>query len=110
MGSRLRAAGCDVRVYDFSGFNHVTSEPVPQPGNRSAMINYWETSHYRESVGDTILARLAGGAAAGDGFGAELLPGSIEKHIAKLHQRRTEYLISHPYEAGVAQHIAAAGL
>ncbi|MTW13943.1 hypothetical protein GM658_25345 [Pseudoduganella eburnea] len=109
IGARLRAAGCDVRVFDFSGFNHVTTEPVPQAGNRSAMLNYWETSHYRESVGDSILARIAGGAATGDGFGAELLPGSIEGHIAKLQQRRKEYLISHPYEAGVAQRIAATG-
>ena len=106
MGGRLRKAGRDVRLFDFSGFNHVTSEPVPRPGDRSDMLNYWETSHYREQVGDAILRRLSGGAAATDGFGDELLPETIEHHLAMLRQRRATYLASHPYEAGIAQRIA----
>ncbi len=106
MGGRLRQAGCDVRLFDFSGFNHVTGEPVPRPGNRAEMRNYWETSHYREVVGDAILRRLSGGEAAIDGFGDELLPETIVRHLAMLRQRRASYLASHPYEAGKAQRIA----
>lgn len=106
MGGRLRKAGCDVRLYDFSGFNHVTSERVPRLGDRSDMRNYWETSHYRQLVGDAILARLSGGEAGADGFGAELLPETMESHIALLRQRRANYLSSHPYEAGRAHRIA----
>ncbi len=60
MGKRLRAAGCDVHLYDFSGFNHVTSEPVPHAGHRSEMRNYWEPSHYRAEVGDALRAGPAG--------------------------------------------------
>jgi len=106
MGERLRNSGCDVRLFDFSGFNSVTSEAVPRPGDRSDMLNYWETSHYRERVGNAILARLAGGDAEPDGFGAELRPDSIKKHIAMLRTGRAVYLSSHPYEAGVARRIA----
>jgi hypothetical protein len=107
MGQRLRDAGCDVRLFDFAGFNAVTSEPVPRPGNRSEMRNYWETSHYRDQVGAAILARLDGAPAGSDGFGMELLPGTIARHIAQLRAGRAVYLASHPYEAGQAQRIAA---
>lgn len=106
LGERLRAAGCDVRLYDFSGFNGITSEPVPRIGDRSEMRNYWETSHYREHVGSAILARVAGGPPGEDGFGAELLPDSVEAHIGQLRARRAGYLASHPYEAESAQRIA----
>lgn len=106
MGQRLRDAGCDVRLYDFSGFNSVTSEPVPRAGDRSDMRNYWETSHYREPVGTAILARLAGGPAAGDSFGLELLPATIETHIGQLRAARAAYLATQPYEADVARRIA----
>jgi hypothetical protein len=106
MGERLRGAGCDVRLYDFSGFNHVTNETVPRPGDMAEMRNYWETSHYRDQVGSAILARVAGGPAGNDGFGAELLPASIGQHTAQLRERRAAYLSSHPYEAGRAHRIA----
>jgi len=106
MGGRLRSSGCDVRLFDFSGFNGVTSEAVPRPGDRSDMRNYWETSHYREKVGDAILRRLDGGESASDGFGAELLPETIGAHVAMLRQRRSMYLSSRAYEAGVARRIA----
>jgi hypothetical protein len=106
MGERLRGAGCDVRLYDFSGFNHITSEAVPRRGDLAEMRNYWETSHYREHVGGKILARVAGGPAGSDGFGAELLPASIGRHTAQLRERRAAYLSSRPYEAGRAHRIA----
>lgn len=106
MGQQLRTAGCDVRIYDFSGFNSVTSEAVPRAGDRSDMRNYWETSHYRESVGDAILARLAGGPAGDDGFGSELLPETISARIAGLRTARAAYVAAQPYEAGEVERIA----
>lgn len=106
MGQRMRSAGCAVRVYDFSGFNRITSEPVPRQGDRADMRNYWETSHYRDHVGAAILARLDGAPAAPDGFGVELLPDTVERRIAALRGARTAYLSDHPYEAGRARRIA----
>ncbi len=108
VGERMRRAGCDVRIYDFSGFNSVTSEAVPRAGDRSDMRNYWETSHYRDHVGAAILARLTGGAAAPDGFGTELTPVSIGRHIEGQRTARAAYLVDRPYEAAWAQRIAAA--
>lgn len=106
LGEQLRAAGCDTRIYDFSGFNSVTSEAIPQAGSRADMRNYWETSHYREQVGNATLARLAGAPAAQDGFGSELLPATIGAHIINLRASRVAYLNARPYEAGRAERIA----
>lgn len=108
MGRRVRAAGCDVRIYDFSGFNSVTSETVPREGSLAEMRNYWEPSHYREEVGAAILARLDGGPAGSDGFGAELLPETLETHVAGLRAARAAYQAAHPYEAEMARRIVLA--
>lgn len=40
-------------VWDFSGFNSITTEPINEE-----MTNYWDSSHYRKEVGDLILNRL----------------------------------------------------
>ncbi|XLZ71514.1 hypothetical protein ABT364_05970 [Massilia sp. SR12] len=106
LGQDLRAAGCEVRIYDFSGFNSVTSEAVPRPGDRADMQNYWEPSHYREAVGGAILARLAGGRAGSDGFGSELLPITMAARIAGLRASRAAYVAAQPYEAREAERIA----
>lgn len=108
LGQRLRAAGCDVRIFDFAGFNAVTTEQVPRSGSRAEMRHFWETSHYRESVGAAILARLAGGPQAADGFGVELVPATVAARIARLRAARADYLNTHPYEAGQARRIAIA--
>ena len=32
------------RLYDFSGYSSVTTEPVPEPGSRAEMQYYWDSS------------------------------------------------------------------
>lgn len=93
---RIRRQGCDVRVFDFSGFNHITTEPPPQVSGRAEMTNYWETSHYRENVGRMILERMfAGGTGA---FGIELRPDTISSHQAAQREARERYHREHPLE------------
>jgi hypothetical protein len=48
-----------IPLWDFSGYNSITTEPVPPPGDtRSRMKWYWESSHYRKELGDLVLDRL----------------------------------------------------
>lgn len=42
-------------VWDFSGYNSVTSEPIG-----SAMHNFWDVSHYRQGVGHWMIDRMLG--------------------------------------------------
>jgi hypothetical protein len=46
-------------LWDFSGYNEITSEAVPAAGEkRKAMRWYWETGHYKREVGDIVLDRI----------------------------------------------------
>lgn len=108
LAAARRGAGCDVRVVDFSGFNSVTTEAVPQASGHDAMLYYWETSHYRVNVGAMILARLFGGTGAGpDDFGVELLPATVEAHLAALRAGRERYQQLHPVETALARGVVA---
>ncbi|MET0322603.1 MAG: hypothetical protein ABW069_17915 [Duganella sp.] len=96
---RYRDRGCDARVVDFSGFNSITTEPVPQASGRAAMTYYWETSHYRTNVGHLILARLAGNLSVPSDFGVELAPQTVALHQARQRVARARYHREHPVEA-----------
>jgi hypothetical protein len=85
---------------DFSGFNAITTEAVPQATGKDSMQHYWEHSHYRAEVGQQILERLFAAtsrAQPGD-FGAELTGKTIGPHLKAFEQNREAYCRSHPLE------------
>lgn len=99
LAERSRRQGCDVRVFDFSGFNEITTEPPPQASGLAVMTNYWETSHYRENVGGMILERLTG--AGTDQFGVELKPATLAAHQVAQRLARDRYHRDHPIETSM---------
>ena len=95
-----RQEGCDIRFMDFSGYNAITSEAVPQKTGNEKMQHYWEHSHYRSEVGQQILDQLFSStsqAEPGD-FGAELNGTSIRQHLLSFQANRAEYCRTHPEE------------
>ncbi|APA68539.1 hypothetical protein [Janthinobacterium sp. 1_2014MBL_MicDiv] len=103
---RHRAAGCDVRLYDFSGFNSVTTDPIPLVSGRAEMRYYWEVSHYRDNVGRLILARLFGGDLVPPAdFGVELTKANIDAHHAAMRAARDRYHVEHAEETAYVQKI-----
>ena len=112
LGERRRHGACDVRLFDFSGFNSVTSEPIPQFSQRSSMMYYWETSHYRDNVGRMILERMfgGGGQSAPSDFGVELTPDMLPLHLAQMRAKRDLYHIEHPGETEFVKHLASTKL
>ncbi|MFH0783192.1 MAG: hypothetical protein V2B20_14750 [Pseudomonadota bacterium] len=95
-----RQGGCDIRIFDFSGFNQITTEEIPQKTGRDTMQNYWEQSHYRSEVGQQILEELltTGKKSIGDTFGVELRSDTIEQHLLNFRHARRQYIIDHPQE------------
>ena len=68
-----RALAKVVPYYDFSGINHVTTDPY----------YFYEVSHYRPLTGDLMLARVMdGGEASEDGFGVLVTQEDVEEHLA----------------------------
>ena len=92
-----------VELWDFSGYNTITTERVPPPGDlQTTMIYYWETSHYKKAAGDLILDRIFGYAAPDRGlpedFGVRLDPEHIEEHLARVRSQREIYRRQNPRE------------
>jgi hypothetical protein len=95
-----RQGGCDIKLYDFSGFNSITTEEIPQATDIENMKYYWEQSHYNGKVGTRILEEVSatGKGASERAFGAELRPDTIEGHLLNLRQARQKYIKDHPKE------------
>lgn len=92
--------GCNIQLYDFSGFNSVTSETIPEVSGKVAMQNYWEGSHYRTVVGKQILAKMLSLAEVPVplDFGVKLDRNNIENHLEHIRSERELYRAAHPQE------------
>lgn len=95
-----RQEGCDIRFVDFSGYNRITTEAIPQRTGRESMDYYWEHSHYRSEVGALMLQQLLAkpGATTNTDFGVELDSTTIEAHLQQFRRDRSQYCRSHPQE------------
>lgn len=104
--SKHELQGCDLRLVDFSGFNAITTEPLPQASGKPDMRYYWEPSHYRANVGQMIMQSMFGGDAGPaipKGFGVELTARTIAAHQLEQRRARDDYIDAHPVEARIAR-------
>ena len=90
-----------VELLDFSGYNPITTEPFPPPGDRSTRMRwYWEGSHYRKRTGDLVLDRVFGRDTdpelTASGFGVRLTAEGIDAHLAQIRRQRAAYLAAQP--------------
>jgi hypothetical protein len=87
-------------AFDFVDYSSVTTEPLPPPGSRIEMNYYWESSHFKEKVGDLVLDRLLGYTKPGKpnpaDFGVPLDARTIEQQLAAIRSRQAEYRRTHP--------------
>jgi hypothetical protein len=113
----IATVGGEVSLWDFSGYNAVTTEPLPAVGSSDAgpgaMHYYWDQSHYRVQVGDWVLERTSGapprGAPAPEDFGAPLTSASIEARLASNRAAAVGYAREHPSEAAFVRQLIGAG-
>lgn len=96
-------------LWDFSGFNPVTTEALPAPGDTSTLMHYyWEPSHYRKETGDLVLARvLGGGPERPDQFGTRLETATIDGHLAEMRAGLADYSLRHPEAAAAVARVRA---
>ncbi len=83
------------RLYDFATYSSVTTEPPPPPGTHREMRYYWDSSHFKQRVGDWVLDRLFGTSSPDDpapaDFGMLLTPQTINAAIEKSRADRIAY-------------------
>ena len=92
-----------ITLWDFSGYNSVTTEDVPDPGDLERWMTwYWDSAHYTSWAGDLVLARMLGTKGAAivppADFGVRLDRTTIDAALAAKRVARTVYASRHPEE------------
>jgi hypothetical protein len=82
-------------VWDFTGYNSITTEPVPkQDDEQSRMRWYYESSHYRPALGNLMIARIFGAEnellIENPDFGIRLDRASINDHLRDIRESRDD--------------------
>ena len=89
-------------VWDFSGFNSVTTEAI-----KPKMNNYVDNSHYSPTIGNLILDRIFDyqSESIPQDFGILLTADNIEKHLSQIKRDRLLWVESHPDEVKLVRDI-----
>lgn len=95
-----KTATSEVRLWDFSGYNSVTMEDIPDPGDRHQTMRwYWSSARYTPALGELMLDRMLGQAYSGPSdFGISLTGSNLRSILDQERKRRTIYVVLHPEE------------
>jgi len=92
-----------IPLWDFSGYSSVTTEALPGPQSRAEMRFYWDSSHFKELVGDFVLDRVFGVShpqrSVPRDFGIQLSPATIERALARVRADQITYRRRNPDDA-----------
>ena len=82
-------------VWDFSGFNSVTTENI-----KPKMNNYVDNSHYSPNIGNLILNRIFGHQSESipKDFGVLLTADNLEQHLSQIRSDRLLWIKNNPEE------------
>ncbi|MFP5257923.1 MAG: hypothetical protein ACLGQH_02755 [Acidobacteriota bacterium] len=84
--------GPHVALWDFSGYNPVTTEPVlTNQGLRPELDYFADSFHYKRHVGNLMLRRMLAGEEDIPGFGQELTPASAPTDAIRLEAEHARY-------------------
>ena len=94
---QYRAKGCNIDLVDFSGISEYTTEPFPPNGYSPTSPKwYWESNHYKPTLGKLIMHRLWDHNSAHHNFGASLNSATIDREISSSREELNQYHNSHP--------------
>ncbi len=100
--SARHAGAPPIPLWDFSGYSSVTTEALPESGSHAEMEFYWDSSHFKDIVGDFVLDRLFGPThprrEVPADFGVRLTPAAIEPALARLRADQLAYRRSNPQD------------
>jgi hypothetical protein len=88
-----------IALWDFSGFSAFQCEPIPRKNDRTSVPRwYWEAGHFKQALGDLVLARLAHQKMplSPDRFGFRLKPDNLPENRQRIAGERAACLASAP--------------
>jgi hypothetical protein len=84
-----------VPVWDFSGYSSITTEALPPPEGHEEMQFYWDSSHFKSTVGDLVLDRVFLSESAGQAvpvdFGVRLTADDVDDVLSMQRKQKTRY-------------------
>jgi len=90
-----------VPVWDFSGYNDITTEVIPRSSKAALAPHwYWDAVHYKKPAGDKLLKRIFSGQQDPDyaDFGVRLTSANVDQHLARTRKLAESYRKSHATE------------
>lgn len=90
-------------LWDFSGYDSVSNEDLPDEGEQRLMRGYADSSHYIPALGQRLVARLFGTA---DNWGTRLNRASIEANLSAIRSARQHYRTDHPRDIAEIEELA----
>jgi len=90
-------------LWDFSGFNTYTTEPVPPADDRVTRMRWhWEGTHFTKELGDRVLDRVLGfedsERPVSADFGVRLSSGNLEAHLSAMRVAGDRWRLMHPQD------------
>jgi hypothetical protein len=91
-------------MWDFSGYNDVTTEPFPLLDDMRRMRWYYDSSHFSTEAGNRILDRMSG--KEDPGFGILLTAANLDKQLQALRAGRVQWRETHAADVGEIEGLA----
>jgi hypothetical protein len=83
-------SGRSVTIWDFSGYDAYSTEPIPAQGDRRTATQwFWEPAHFKRALGQKMLARMLTDQPSD--FGVRLTQQNVAAHLAKSRRDRLAY-------------------
>jgi len=99
-----------VDLWDFSGYNDFTTEPVPAANERGKQMRwYWEAGHYKRELGEVVLSRILNDGELPDAaapFGIRLNRQNVDGRLSGIRDARQRYAETHKEEILQLEHLA----
>jgi hypothetical protein len=90
-------------LFDFSEYSSVTTERIPRDTSAEEMEFYWDSSHFKERVGDWVLDRLFEVVRKNDpappDFGVLLTAENLDKELHRIRVNQEIYRHEYPEES-----------
>lgn len=84
-----RTTGANVELWDFSGADEYSTEPLPGPDDKKTALRwFWEAQHFKPALGDKVIKAITGGE---EGYGVRLTGANVEAHIQHEQQALDQY-------------------
>ncbi|MBZ0095345.1 MAG: hypothetical protein K8H75_08275 [Sulfuricella sp.] len=106
-----RAGQPSFALWDFSGYNSITTENVPALGDTKTIMHWhFDSSHYTPAAGDLVLDRIfnfkSPDRTVPDDFGVLLTSSNIDAHLASIRVAREHYRLTHPADVAEIEGMA----